>query len=230
MQMFLNEIKADVEDNYFLPIVKDALSQFWVPNDVCDVGCGNGVFSGTLKRLTGCRLAGVDGSKYALEEANRSGFDDVRHIDDFSTDVLPFDSESFDFVINKDVLEHVLQPQHLVREIARILRREGHVLIHVPNHFPIIGRLKLLFGNSIDPFGYFPNSYRWDFPHIRFFTMQDLEKLFQIEGFELVCDMNWRFFQCGRLQRLIPVSMRKWLTHRYPDAWTEGYTLLFRKK
>ena len=63
----------------------------------------------------------------------------MHHIHDFSSDTLPFDDGIFDLVINKDVLEHLVHPEHLVSEIARITRRGGYALIHVPNHFPFVG-------------------------------------------------------------------------------------------
>lgn len=43
-----------------------------------------------------CQLTGVDGSRYALDQAKRSGFDKHELIDDFSSSRLPFADDSFD--------------------------------------------------------------------------------------------------------------------------------------
>ena len=226
----INAIDADSTNNYFTPVMRDVLNHIENPRRVCDLGCGNGVFTAVLKGWTSCQLVGVDGSEYALKQAKRLNFDELHKINDFSADHLPFKDNSFDLVINKDVLEHLLHPDHLVREIARITTYGGYALIHVPNHFPVAGRLKLLFNNTIDPFHYFPNSRRWDFPHIRFFTMQSLCEIFKKNDFQLIHDMNFYFFQAGRSTRFFPMSVRKILCDKFPDAWTEGYTLLFKRE
>jgi len=45
---------------------------------------------------------------------------------------LPLPDAGFDTVILSDVLEHVPEPRHLWREMARLLRPGGHVLMNVP--------------------------------------------------------------------------------------------------
>ena len=157
----IDSIRVDPENNYFSQVLQETME--YIPNskNICDVGCGNGLFSAVLKDWINCRLVGVDGSEYALQQAQKMGFDELIHIGDFSVDRLPFEDNSFDLVINKDVLEHLLHPEHLIYEISRITKECGHVLIHVPNHFPLIGRLKLMFNNTVDPFNYFPDARCW---------------------------------------------------------------------
>ncbi len=225
----LDEIRGNPENNYFTPVINEILEHVEVHQDICDVGCGNGVFSAALKQLIDCRLVGVDGSSYALQQAEACGFDELHLIDDFSTSRLPFGDDAFDLILNKDVLEHLLHPEILVSEISRTVRSGGYALIHVPNHFPLAGRIKLLFHNTIDPFDFFPDARRWNFPHIRFFTMRDLSDLFRQYGFEVASDMSSLFFHAGRFNRLIPRFLQRQLCRRNPDAWAEGFTILFRK-
>jgi len=227
---YIDAIADSPEENYFLPVLRETLECMdEPPASVCDVGCGNGVFSVALKRWTGCRLVGMDGSEYALGQARVLGFDELHLIGDLSIDNLPAGDGVHDLVINKDVLEHLLRPEHLVAEISRITRPGGYALVHVPNHFPIVGRLRLLFRNEIDPFDYFPDAKRWDFPHIRFFTLDSLCELFRRHGFVAKLDLGAHFFCAGRAGRLLPRSIRRGLYARFPDAWTEGYAVLFRK-
>ena len=165
----IDDISGDPENNYFTPVLNQVLDRIPMPNKVLDVGCGNGLFTSAIKKKISCRLTGVDGSEHALSHAYKSGFDEVYIINDFSIDSLSSETSSMDFVICKDVLEHLICPEQLVSEISRVVRNGGFVLLHVPNHFPIIGRLKLLFQNTIDPFYFFPDAERWNFPHIRFY-------------------------------------------------------------
>jgi len=153
----------------------------------------------------------------------------LHHVEDFSNDNLPFKDESFDFVINKDVLEHLLNPENLVHEIARITRKGGRALIHVPNHFPISGRLKLLFKNTIDPFLYFPDSRRYNFPHIRFFNQQDFLDLMLSSGLKPVLNLCHNFASFPKIGRLMPRTLKKSISQQFPDAFSEGFTYLFKK-
>jgi SAM-dependent methyltransferase len=57
---------------------------------------------------------------------------------------LPFGSESFDYVTCLEGLEHIENPQHAIREFARVLRPGGHLIVSVPNILNIEERLKWL--------------------------------------------------------------------------------------
>lgn len=46
--------------------------------------------------------------------------------------VFPFDSESFDSLVCNQVLEHVFTPTEFVRELNRVLKPGGHLLLTVP--------------------------------------------------------------------------------------------------
>lgn len=45
---------------------------------------------------------------------------------------LPFDNEEFDTIILSDVLEHIPNPEHLWKEMSRILSVDGKLLMNVP--------------------------------------------------------------------------------------------------
>jgi SAM-dependent methyltransferase len=49
-----------------------------------------------------------------------------------SLDCLPFESDIFDIIICTQVLEHVREPQRVLDELSRILKRGGVVLISAP--------------------------------------------------------------------------------------------------
>jgi len=50
---------------------------------------------------------------------------------------LPFDDASFDTVLATQVIEHVAEPQAMMREIARVLRPDGRALITAPLFWPL---------------------------------------------------------------------------------------------
>lgn len=221
----IDAIQVNPENNYFTPVLQELFRTIKTPISVCDIGCGNGLFSIAIKDKYKCNLIGVDGSSYALELAQQNGIDEIHKINDFCSDTMPFANNSFDLVICKDVLEHLIKPEFLVAEIQRITASNGYALIHVPNHFPINGRLKLLFRNDIDPFKFFPDSNRWDFPHIRFFTKKSLLKLLKIHGFELHSDLSHHYVIYAKLLSYLPSSF----LNKYADLLSVGFTFILKK-
>jgi SAM-dependent methyltransferase len=60
---------------------------------------------------------------------------------------LPFPSAQFDLVICTEVIEHLLWPQQLLGEIARVLLPQGSLLISVPNIASLSYRAAWLLGH-----------------------------------------------------------------------------------
>jgi len=57
---------------------------------------------------------------------------------DFECDLtgnLPFDDGEFDTVVLSDVLEHIPEPEHLWKEMSRILAKGGRILMNVPFYY-----------------------------------------------------------------------------------------------
>jgi SAM-dependent methyltransferase len=172
----------------------------------------------------------VDGSSYALQQASLRGFDALHLVQDFSFDRIPLEDNLFDLIINKDVLEHLLNPENLVREMSRITKHNGQVLVVVPKHFPIVGRFRLLQHNTIDPLEYFPNSHRWDFPHVGFFNKTDFLLMMSHAGLNPKSCLSHHFPSIPKFGRLMTKRVRGLLAHTYPDAFAEAHAWLFQKR
>jgi len=222
--------KVNVGSNYFSPVWEEALSITGRFGEALDIGCGNGIFSAEAKARTGCALYGVDGSEYALKQAQAIGFEKLERINDFNTDALPFESGRFDFCLCKDLLEHLLHPEFVLKEAARVLKPQGYLLVHVPNHFTLQGRLRFLFDNDIDTYAYFPGAKRWDFPHIRFYTHESMVELLGLAGFRMVRDLSHHFAAIPGGRLFVPfASLRRKLASSHPTQFAEGLTLLVQK-
>ena len=226
---FIDEITGEIERNYFTPILNHVLRSI-EPKKICDIGCGNGIFSAGIKKKINCNLTGIDANEYALSKAKDLGFDKLIQISDFNHDSIPVKTESIDLVICKDVLEHLVDPLHLTKEIARLLKPNGMALIHVPNHFPVWGRLKFLFTNNIDTFNYFPDSERFNFPHIRFFTTSSINKLLNESGLESKENLSYYFVQPKFIHRFIPLTLKKVISKISTNNFSEGFTYLVFKR
>ncbi|MFH1978390.1 MAG: methyltransferase domain-containing protein [Candidatus Aenigmatarchaeota archaeon] len=61
-------------------------------------------------------------------------------------DGLPFPSKSIDNIIACEIIEHMNSPHDFVKEISRVLKKEGNLILTTPNIACLKNRLKLLFG------------------------------------------------------------------------------------
>jgi len=95
---------------------------------ILDVGCGSGQLIEWLKRH-GWEVYGVDISSKAAKEANKRGLN-VFHGELID---VKFPKNFFDTVIASQVLEHVMNPMKLLREINRILKQDALLIVGVPN-------------------------------------------------------------------------------------------------
>ncbi|NPA06132.1 MAG: class I SAM-dependent methyltransferase [Chloroflexi bacterium] len=142
-------------------------------------GCGVGLYLARLRALGG-RVIGLE---YDFPWAQRA----AQHgpVVNAAGEALPFPSNTFDYVISHEVIEHVQDDRAAVREMIRVLKIGGRLLLFCPNRgYPfethgIYWRGRYIFGNI--PFvNYLPRSWRDRLaPHVRIYTRRDLEALFE---------------------------------------------------
>jgi len=150
---------------------------------VLDLGCRDGAL--TQAYLDGNGVVGVDADQEALAEAARLGIE--THWADLDQP-LDLEDASFDVVVAGELLEHLRDPQRLVREVRRVLRPGGTFVASVPNAYRLKGRLLFLFGRP-------PEN---DPTHLQMFSAADVRAL--LAGF----DDSQLHFVAGRLVPLHP--------------------------
>ncbi len=102
------------------------------PGDrILDVGCGTGALlhalSVSASLATAC-LTGIDPSPEMLEVALIKLGPSVRLVQGSAED-LPFRDGTFDIVVSTSVFHYLRRPQQALREIGRVLRPSGRVVI-----------------------------------------------------------------------------------------------------
>jgi 2-polyprenyl-6-hydroxyphenyl methylase/3-demethylubiquinone-9 3-methyltransferase len=99
---------------------------------VLDLGCGGGFLSNYLATL-GHRVTGLDETEDSLLVAARHDASGTVKYDRGDATSLRYDSESFDVVCAMDFLEHVEEPERVVRQAARVLAPSGLFFFHTFN-------------------------------------------------------------------------------------------------
>ena len=102
-----------------------------------------------------------------------------------SAEFLPYPDGAFDLVLSHEVLEHVGDDRASVREIVRVLRPGGRLVVFVPNRgYPfethgVYWRARYMFGN-IPLVNYLPRGLRNRLaPHVRVYTRPEVARLFK---------------------------------------------------
>ncbi|NMX21364.1 hypothetical protein C5S30_02780 [ANME-1 cluster archaeon GoMg4] len=146
-----------------------------------DIGCGDGTLGYFAKRNYK-EVYGIDISDNALKIAERRGI--ITKKVNFNEEGLPFENYYFDAVTCLDVIEHVFEPRDIIKEINRVLKNGGSLVISAPN----IRHLSHLFNLIIK--GRFPktsnDTEHWDGGHLHYFTFKDIEDILKEYGFRIV--------------------------------------------
>ena len=146
-----------------------------------DIGCGDGTL-GYFAKNKYKEVYGVDISEEALKIAKKR--DIIVEKVNLNEEKLPFENDYFDAVTCLDVIEHVFEPRDLIREINRVLKRGGILIISTPNircwHHLFSLIVKGRFPKTSD------DTEHWDGGHLHYFTYKDIELLLSEHGFEIL--------------------------------------------
>jgi len=102
---------------------------------ILDVGCGTGTMLTYLSRFG--TAEGVDVDAEAVEYCRARG---LQRVSQSAAGTLSFESNTFDLATALDVIEHIDDDVSALREIRRVLRPGGRLLMTVPAYRFLWGR------------------------------------------------------------------------------------------
>lgn len=195
--------------------------------NVLEVGCGRGGFGLTLRSALGpqARIVGVEAMpEQAAVASDDHGFDAVAT--GYFPEALPEGEGPFDLVVFNDVLEHILEPEDLLRALHDHLSPGGRVLATIPSiqYAPVVWRL--IRG-------------RWDYAdigtldrtHVRFFTRATMCEMFERAGY--VVESCTGTNSVGRFAASFPAPVRpfaKPLVRLLGDSQYVHFVIVARRK
>ncbi|GIV83543.1 MAG: hypothetical protein KatS3mg052_0550 [Candidatus Roseilinea sp.] len=149
-----------------------------------EVGPGDGVISRWLAQHKQCTTFGVEVVPAAAINS-QSAFTRlwIGSIEDPAIVTELQQAAPFDAIIFADVLEHLVDPWAVLRDMRQLLADGGRVLLSVPNIAHWTARLNLLRGR----FDY-TDGYLMDRTHLRWFTRRSAKQMALNCGYRIVAE------------------------------------------
>lgn len=129
-------VESKVERTHWWFVVRRYLlcsivKEFSMPENaaILDVGTSTGTNLRMLKEMGFKNYQGIDISSEAISWCAKKGLGVVRQ---GSICAIPFPNESFDLILATDIIEHVDDDLQALKELRRVLRKTGNLIITVP--------------------------------------------------------------------------------------------------
>lgn len=140
---------------------------------ILDIGCTNGIFSEILIKK-GFNCFGLEIMDQAIKEAEKKG---LRVRKGSFLDKFPFNSNMFDIVFAGDTIEHTIDDGAFLKEIHRVLKKDGLMILTTANLVSLGNRLLILLGKL-------PRFVYSEF-HYKIYTPDLLKSKIVKSGFEI---------------------------------------------
>ncbi|MDX1686720.1 MAG: class I SAM-dependent methyltransferase [Candidatus Promineifilaceae bacterium] len=154
---------------------------------ILDDGCGLGAYLAAFAPYSERRF-GLEIERERARQALPRATGVVQGVGE----ALPFADDVFDFVLSNEVIEHVADDAGYAREMVRVTRPGGRMLLFAPNRwYPVethgvYWRGNYKFGN-IPLVNYLPKPVRDRLaPHVRAYTAGEIRRLFEPLPVEIV--------------------------------------------
>jgi 2-polyprenyl-3-methyl-5-hydroxy-6-metoxy-1,4-benzoquinol methylase len=166
-----------------------------------DVGCGSGALWSVL-RPAFARYVGVDIVRY-------DGFPTDAELVTGNLDdgPLPLADEYADVVASVETIEHLENPRAFMRQLARVVKPGGVVVVSTPNQLSLLSKLTLVLKNQFNAFQEAPGLYP---AHLTALLEIDLLRIARECG---LVEQTIHYTNSGRIP-FTPINWPRWLRGR----------------
>ncbi len=191
---------------------------------VLDVGCASGYLGHWVHLRQHAKVWGIESMPAVAEVAQAQGYEnvfvgDVEKV--LANNVLA--GKTFDHILLGDVLEHLLDPAEILRQLRPLLKPEGTFVISLPNvaHYSV--RLGLLRGNWT-----MTDTGILDRTHVHFYTQKTACELLESVGLQ-VQSVRPRGDIERWAQQLGLGKTGQWILQKYPGWWAVQNVFVAKK-
>lgn len=188
------EVKTDYsfyQNEKRFDILKDIIISR-TPGTILDVGCGSGYLAYLIKKENPqFSVHGFDVSTEALKQAKAL---DKKYTININLDRIPENDCTYDFVVCSEVIEHLVNVRHCLKEIRRVLNNHGKLVVTVPNFSfwkfridSLMGRIPYIVADEL---------------HLQTYNKEAIQCLLNQTGFEVLQLRGIR----NRLKGLLKIS------------------------
>jgi 2-polyprenyl-3-methyl-5-hydroxy-6-metoxy-1,4-benzoquinol methylase len=164
----------------------DFAKRFITDHDrVLSIGCGDGtVVKGIAQKAK--KIVAIDVSPQAIKVAQEFNPADNIVYQQANVEQVEFE-DKFDAVVLFEVIEHIYEPDRVLRKINKLLTRDGKLIISTPNFGRLNRRVKQLPGIKALRLkqGKDPNRIGCD--HFQEYTFGELKALLAESGLDVLC-------------------------------------------
>ncbi len=154
---------------------------------ILDVGCGSGSYTINLCRNNN-QIFGVDIKDYRKKEVK----DKFKFLL-YDGKTLPFEDNSFDVVCSFDVIEHIEDDEHFVKEMFRVLKKNGICYCGTPNRLRLSNVIRGFFKKVEYPLCLGEEGECGETLHLREYVNKEIENLFSKSGASNIKVANYWF-------------------------------------
>lgn len=170
--------------NYKYDNLREDILTF-IPKDakrILDVGCGTGKLLSRLQS-EGKECYGIEPSKEASEIAkiNLGNTDKIinKSIEDAINEIP---NDYFDVILFLDVLEHLIDPLNIIKQIKTKLNHDGVIISSIPNIRYFHNFYDLIIKKEFQ----YKEYGVMDKTHLRFFTYKSIKNMFEVAGYSIL--------------------------------------------
>ena len=162
-----------------------------------DIGCGTGDATIIFQKITGCNIFAADFAKDMIRHAQEKKSENI-HFQVADATCLPFENNFSEVVISLGTIEYIPQYVNALNEFNRVLKKNGKLILSVPNHHSIFRKFRSLGKKIVRPIKRIlnSNSINIEQEYHKMWRQKELNKDLEDSGFIL---QNVNYFTYGFL-------------------------------
>jgi len=169
-----------VSKHGFSGVQKKALELIKKESVILEVGCSSGYLTKALKENLNCKIDAVEIDTKVVKKAKKFTRKLVAGSIEADNVLKQIDGK-YDYILLLDVLEHLSNPEKVLRNLKNNLKKNGKVLASTPNIASWPSRKDLFLKGKFE----YEDSGLFDRSHIHFFTYKTFVGLFKKAGFSI---------------------------------------------